>query len=141
MEQPRGFVAQGESSLVCISRKSLYGLKQSPRAWFRRFSAVVKEFCMRQSEADHSVFYRILGTQCSYLIVYVDDIVITCNDHEGIRQLKRSPVQALSDQRYGQSQILLRYQGCKVQGWDFNIPKKVCSGYSGGSSSIRLQTS
>ena len=30
MEQPLGFVAQGESSLVCKLRCSLYGLKQSP---------------------------------------------------------------------------------------------------------------
>ena len=34
MEQPPGFVAQGESGLVCKLRCSLYGLIQSPRAWF-----------------------------------------------------------------------------------------------------------
>ena len=43
MEQPLGFVAQGESKLVCRLHCSLYGLKQSPRAWFGRFSSVVKE--------------------------------------------------------------------------------------------------
>ena len=32
MEQPPGLVAQGESGLVCKLRRSLYGLKQSPRA-------------------------------------------------------------------------------------------------------------
>ena len=32
MEQPSGFVAQGESKLVCKLHRSLYGLKQSPRA-------------------------------------------------------------------------------------------------------------
>ena len=32
MEQPPGFVAQGESGLVCKLCRSLYGLKQSPRA-------------------------------------------------------------------------------------------------------------
>ncbi|RVW96915.1 Retrovirus-related Pol polyprotein from transposon TNT 1-94 [Vitis vinifera] len=55
MEQPPGFVAQGESGLVCRLRRSLYGLKQSPRAWFGRFSSVVQEFGMLRSTADHSV--------------------------------------------------------------------------------------
>ncbi|RVX13401.1 Vacuolar protein sorting-associated protein 53 A [Vitis vinifera] len=78
MEQPPGFVAQGESSLVCKLRCSLYGLKQSPRAWFGRFSSVVQEFGMLRSEADHSVFYHHnSSSQCIYLVVYVDDIVIT----------------------------------------------------------------
>ena len=55
MEQPPGFVAQGEFGLVCKLRRSLYGLKQSPRAWFGRFSSVVQEFGMLRSETDHSV--------------------------------------------------------------------------------------
>ncbi|RVX09376.1 Retrovirus-related Pol polyprotein from transposon TNT 1-94 [Vitis vinifera] len=64
-------------------RRSLYGLKQSPRAWFSRFSSVVQEFGMLRSTADHSVFYHhnSLG-QCIYLVVYVDDIVITGSDQD-----------------------------------------------------------
>ena len=41
MKQPHGFVAQGESGLVCKLRYSLYGLKQSPRALFSWFNLVV----------------------------------------------------------------------------------------------------
>ena len=41
MEQLPGFIAQRESSLVCKLRRSLYGLKESPRTWFSRFSLVV----------------------------------------------------------------------------------------------------
>ena len=46
MEQPPGFVAQGEIRKVCRLQKSLYGLKQSPRVWFGKFSQVVEEFGM-----------------------------------------------------------------------------------------------
>ena len=56
MEQPHFFVAQGESGLLCRLRRSLYGLKQSPRVWFGCFSSVVQEFGMLRSTADHSVF-------------------------------------------------------------------------------------
>ena len=89
MEQPLGFVAQGESGLVCRLRRSLYGLKQSPRAWFGRFSFMVQKFGMTRSTTDHSVFYHHTSSgHCMYLIVYVDDIVITGNDQDGIQRLK-----------------------------------------------------
>ncbi|RVW98628.1 Retrovirus-related Pol polyprotein from transposon TNT 1-94 [Vitis vinifera] len=83
-------IKNGESGLVCRLRRSLYGLKQSPRAWFGRFSSVVQEFGMLRSTADHSVFYHhnSLG-QCIYLVVYVDDIVITGSDQDGIQKLKQ----------------------------------------------------
>ena len=81
IEQSTGFVAQGESDLVCKLHRSLYGLKQSPRAWFSRFSSKIQEFGMIRSTAHHSVFYHHTSTgQCIYLIVYVDDIVITNSD-------------------------------------------------------------
>ena len=45
---------------------------------------------MTWSTSDHSVFYyHTSSRQCIYLIVYVDDIVITDNDHDGIRKLKQ----------------------------------------------------
>ena len=46
MEQPPGFVAQGEIGKVCRLRKSLYGLKQSLCAWLSKFSQAVETFGM-----------------------------------------------------------------------------------------------
>ncbi|XP_071915997.1 uncharacterized protein [Coffea arabica] len=89
MEQPPGFVVQGENSqLVCCLKKSLYGLKQSPRAWFGRFSSVVMEFGLTRCGVDHSVFYGHSNAGKILLVVYVDDIVITGDDVVGIQKLK-----------------------------------------------------
>ena len=73
MDQPPEFVAQGEIGKVCRLRKSLYGLKQSPRAWFGKFNQAVVKFGLQKSKSDHSISYIIL------LVVYVDDIVITAS--------------------------------------------------------------
>ena len=90
MKQSPGFVAQGEFGLACRLCRSLYSLKQSPRAWFSHFSSVVQEFGMFYSTADHSVFYHHNSSgQCIYLVVYVDDIVITGSDQNGIKKLKQ----------------------------------------------------
>ncbi|XP_052189227.1 uncharacterized protein LOC127799330 isoform X3 [Diospyros lotus] len=73
-----------------LAARSLYGLKKSPQAWFGRFSAVIQEFGMTRSESDHSVFYKHTSQgRCIYLVVYVDDIVITGDDQDGIIQLKK----------------------------------------------------
>ena len=40
MEQLPGYVAQ-EEDRVCRLKKAIYGLKQSPIAWFEKFSQVV----------------------------------------------------------------------------------------------------
>ncbi|KAJ9548762.1 hypothetical protein OSB04_021305 [Centaurea solstitialis] len=81
-------IAKGESGRVCRLRKSLYGLKQSPRAWFGRFNAVVTEFGLRRSSYDHSVFFTSSSSGCILLVVYVDDIVITGSDKTGTIKLK-----------------------------------------------------
>ena len=88
MEQPLGFVAQGEIGKVCCLRKSLYGLKQSPHAWFDKFSQIVEIFGMQKSKSDHSVFYKNSSSGINVLVVYVDDIVITGSDSKGILSLK-----------------------------------------------------
>ncbi|GFZ20884.1 hypothetical protein Acr_29g0000460 [Actinidia rufa] len=84
------FRAQGEySGNVCRLRKSIYGLKQSPRAWFHRFSEVVLSMDFRQCHSDHTCFIRRQSQgRCIIISVYVDDIIITGDDASGIVQVK-----------------------------------------------------
>ena len=88
MEQPLRFVAQGEKWRACLLRKSLYDLKQSPRAWFGKFSQAIEEFGMQKSKSNHSVFYRNSSSGIILLVVYVDDFVITRSESKGILSLK-----------------------------------------------------
>ena len=56
MEPPPGFERDLGSAKVCRLVKSLYGLKQSPRAWFERFGKVMKKFGYNQSQGDLTIF-------------------------------------------------------------------------------------
>nr|AAP21414.1 putative polyprotein [Oryza sativa Japonica Group]ABF99446.1 retrotransposon protein, putative, unclassified [Oryza sativa Japonica Group] len=88
MEIPPGFGNSQTVGKVCKLKKSLYGLKQSPRAWFDRFRHAVCDMGYSQCNGDHTVFYKHRGTHITILAVYVDDIVITGDDVEEIRCLK-----------------------------------------------------
>ncbi|GFY93864.1 hypothetical protein Acr_09g0003100 [Actinidia rufa] len=92
MDPPPGFRAKGEyTGKVCRLRKSLYGLKQSPRAWFSRFSEVVLSLDFIRCQSDHTCFiHRRPNGQCVIISVYVDDIIITGDDVSGIKRVKQT---------------------------------------------------
>jgi hypothetical protein len=88
MDLPPGFTTASDVGKVCKLNKSLYGLKQSPRAWFGKFSQSMKNYGFKQSQADHTLFLKCDKGKLTALIVYVDDMVVTGNDEEGIRRLR-----------------------------------------------------
>jgi len=77
--QPAGFVDASRPNDVCLLRKSLYGLKQAPRAWFQRFATHLVHLGFVPSKADSSLFVLRRGTDIAYLLLYVDDIVLTAS--------------------------------------------------------------
>ena len=58
MEIPHGFETNHMRDKVCKLKRSLYGLKQSPRVWFERFTRAVKQQRYNQSQADHTLFIK-----------------------------------------------------------------------------------
>nr|GEW39575.1 putative RNA-directed DNA polymerase [Tanacetum cinerariifolium] len=89
MEAPPGFSEHFKPGEACRLKKSLYGLKQSPRAWFGRFTLAMKRYGFKQSNSDHTLFLKNRKNRVTYLIIYVDDMVITGNDEEEIKRLKK----------------------------------------------------
>ena len=75
---------------VCLLKKTLYGLKQSPRAWFGRFAKVMIVNGYKQSQGDHTLFIKhSLSGGVTTLIVYVDYTIVTRNDEKGKNTLKQ----------------------------------------------------
>ena len=89
MQLPFGFEENLGKDKVCKLLKSLYGLKQSPCAWFDRFSRAIRMASYSQEQSDHTMFYRHLNEGgLIILIVYVDDIIITGSNEAEIQRLK-----------------------------------------------------
>lgn len=74
---------------MCKLKRAIYGLKQSLRAWFEKFSEVVLEVGFSHSCADHSIFVRDGKFGVVILVVYVDDMVLYGSDNVGIEDTKK----------------------------------------------------
>jgi len=78
-QQPSGFVDPPYPKHVCRLNKSLYGLKQAPRTWFLRFTNFLFTMGFHASKSDPSLFIQNTAGRIAYLLLYVDDIILTAN--------------------------------------------------------------
>lgn len=78
-----------KTGMVCKLKRALYGLKQSPQAWFGRFALVMRNFGYKQSNSDHIVFLKDKKDKVTALIIYVDDMILTGSDVFEIEKLKK----------------------------------------------------
>jgi hypothetical protein len=77
------------SHKVCHLRWALYGLKQTSRAWFAKFSSTISQHGFSASSYDSALFFRRSDHGITFLLLYVDDMIITGDDVQGIQDLKR----------------------------------------------------
>ena len=79
MHQPPGFRDPRFSDHVCHLQRSLYGIKQAPRASYQRFAQHALHMGFHHSITDSSLFIFHHGTDIAYLLLYVDDIILTAS--------------------------------------------------------------
>ena len=73
---------------VCQLRQALYGLKQAPQVWFAKFSSIISQHGFSGSSFDTTLFLRWSDHGITILLLYVDDMIITGDDMQGIEDLK-----------------------------------------------------
>ena len=74
---------------MCKLKKAMYGLKQSPLAWFDKFSGVIGTFDFRRCYSNHSNFIQCGPSGTVVLAIHVDNILLTGSDIGGIREIKQ----------------------------------------------------
>ena len=75
MQKLQGFFTN--PSLVCRLKKSLYGLKQGPRAWYANIDGFFLSLSFVRYKSDPNVYLNLIHGYFMILVLYVDDLMIT----------------------------------------------------------------
>ena len=82
---------KGDQNNVFLLLKSLYGLKQSPRQWYKRFNDFMMMESFHRSKFDSCVYFKkTRNYNIIYLLLYVDDMLVIFKDMVDINKLKEA---------------------------------------------------
>lgn len=87
IKQPRGY--EDGSNKVCKLEKALYGLRESPRAWYKCFDEFMNELGFKRSKYDYCLYVLTSEDDIIYLIIFVDDLLICCKNKKKIVEIKK----------------------------------------------------
>jgi len=89
MQQPKGFAIHGKKNQVCKLKKSLYGLKQALRQWYKKFDNFICSSGYTRCQVDHCCYVKHFDNSYIILLLYVDDMLIAGSSIEEIDKLKQ----------------------------------------------------
>ncbi|GAA0169316.1 transmembrane signal receptor [Lithospermum erythrorhizon] len=93
IDQPKGYQKKGEEDKVYELHKALYGLKQAPRAWFSKIEKYFMAEGFQECIYEHTLFTKVSSKGTIIIVsLYVDDLIVTGDDEDLIRQFKASMI-------------------------------------------------
>ena len=110
MNQLEGYVVEGKEKLVCKLKKSLYGLKQSPRCWNEALDKHLKKMGFDQANSDPCI-YTASGGEVYLIAVYVDDIILAGRSDKRMKDVKDASAEKFMVKDLGE---LHHFLGAKV---------------------------
>ncbi|KAL0409122.1 UNVERIFIED_CONTAM: Retrovirus-related Pol polyprotein from transposon TNT 1-94 [Sesamum radiatum] len=90
MSQPDGFLSDKHPDHVCLLKKSLYGLKQSPRQWNKKFDMFMQSLHFQRSAFDPCLYFKYYSDIPVFLVLYVDDMLIASSSISLIVELQNN---------------------------------------------------
>ena len=88
MKQPEGFITKGKEELDYKLKKTIFGLKQSPRMWYHKFDSYIPVLGLVRKQVDHYMYYKQVGENLNYVVLYVDDMLLVGKRIEIIKKVK-----------------------------------------------------
>ncbi|GJS34883.1 retrovirus-related pol polyprotein from transposon TNT 1-94 [Tanacetum coccineum] len=111
MLQPEGFNQKGKENLVCRLNKSLYGLKQASRCWYKRFDSFIRNLEYNRLHADPCAYFNRFGNDdFIILLLYVDDMLVAGPNKDRINKLKAQLAREFEMKDLGPSNKILGMQ-------------------------------
>ncbi|PKU63290.1 Retrovirus-related Pol polyprotein from transposon TNT 1-94 [Dendrobium catenatum] len=114
MKQPKGFEDSTNPKHVCKLRKSIYGLRQSPRQWFQKLTKFLQTMGFRFSSSDPSLLQFHQNNTRLYVLIYVDDILITGNNNTKLDEILQRLRSEFSLKQLGDISLYLGIQVIKT---------------------------
>ena len=105
-------------------KKAIYGLKQSPRAWYKKLSTTLNGRGFRKSELDHTLFTLVTPSGIIVILVYVDDLIITGSDKAGIKATKEFLKSVFDIKDLGEMKYFLGIEICRSKEGLFMCQRK-----------------
>jgi len=106
MKQPEGYIQEGQENKVWLLTKSLYGLRQSLRSWYKRLDPFMIKTIYNRCKYDSCVYFK-QNTDPIYLMLYVDDMSIAARNKAHIQKLKAQLKKKFDTKDLGEAKKIL----------------------------------
>jgi hypothetical protein len=112
VKQPEGFEQQSLVMKRSAYRlhKALYGLKQAPRAWHSALKTALEEFGFVESSADAALYTRKSSSGLTYMLLYVDDVLVFDKDISVVQSIKQQVLSKFKGRDLGEVSTYLGIQ-------------------------------
>jgi hypothetical protein len=98
---------KGKKELVCKLKKSLYGLKRSPKMWYQKVYTYILVLGFVRSRIYHCVYSKQVGNHFIYVVFYVYDMLLVGNNMHVIKEVKSQQSSKFDTKDLGAAKFIL----------------------------------
>ncbi|RDX88087.1 hypothetical protein CR513_30361, partial [Mucuna pruriens] len=96
--------------MICKLKKSICGLKQVSHQWYHKFHQVITSYGFEANVVDDCVYHKFSGSKYIFLVLYVNDILLTSSETSLLHETKRFLMKNFEMKDLGETSFVLEIQ-------------------------------